>query len=58
MGKNIKKNQRKVNTKQDIKGKTVNIGVDVHKRSWRITTLVDEVMNLARVRPISCLYPV
>ena len=30
-----------------FRGKFVNIGVDVHKRSWRITALVEETVVLA-----------
>ena len=47
MASNIKKN------KINFKGKTVNIGIDMHKRSWRITALVesDIVLALTLARP-------
>jgi len=32
--------------KINFKGKMVNIGVDMHKRSWRITALVEGNMHL------------
>ena len=39
--------------KINFKGKMVNIGTDMHKRSWRITALVegDIVMSIALARP-------
>ena len=30
-----------------IKGKVVNVGIDVHRRSWRVTSLVDGVILLS-----------
>jgi transposase len=33
-------------TKLDVKGKVINIGVDVHKRSWHVTALVEGVIVL------------
>jgi len=40
-------------TKINFKGKMVNIGIDVHKRSWRITALVqgDIVMAITLSKP-------
>ena len=39
--------------KIDFKGKVVNIGIDMHKRSWRITALIegDVVMAVTLARP-------
>jgi len=34
-------------TKLDVNGKVINIGVDVHKRSWRVTALVEGVIVMA-----------
>jgi len=47
MGLKVKKN------KINFKGKTVHIGIDMHKRSWHITALVegDIVMTLTLARP-------
>ena len=41
MASRIKKN------KINFKGKTVNIGIDMHKHSWRITALVEGDIVLA-----------
>ena len=35
----------------DGKGREVNIGVDVHKRSWRVTALLEGVFVMARSVP-------
>jgi transposase len=34
-------------TNPDVKGREVNIGVDVHKRSWRVTALLEGVVVIA-----------
>ncbi|MBW1868692.1 MAG: hypothetical protein JRI73_05225, partial [Deltaproteobacteria bacterium] len=33
-------------SKINFKGKTVSIGIDMHKKSWRITALVEEEIVL------------
>ena len=40
--------RKRLNTKQiDVNGKTVNIGIDVHKKSWQVTALVEGVVVTA-----------
>ena len=36
-----------LNKKYTVKGKVINIGIDVHKSSWRITALVEGEIILA-----------
>jgi hypothetical protein len=38
-------------TELRVKGKMVNIGVDVHKRSWRVTALVEGVFVMPEACP-------
>jgi transposase len=38
-------------TKLDVNGKVINIGVDVHKRSWRVTALVEGVIVMSGSLP-------
>ena len=44
-------NSQKVN----VNGKTVSIGIDIHKRSWRVTALIEGVVVMAvTIKPSYC----
>jgi transposase len=40
--------RKRLNAKKvDVNGKTVNIGIDVHKKSWQVTALIEGVVVMA-----------
>ena len=36
-------------TNPDVKGREINVGVDVHKRFWRVTALLEGVVLMAGI---------